>query len=192
MAVSLRASGVMPPRGGDDALMASRRQSGAVDAAAGDAVAVDQAAGVAYVAGRYDAIVPRGLPCAGVAAKHGLAGPDVLHDREGVCTTWLEEKLAPFFRGEAPALTLKVFLKASEAFQLPEDPDAPVVMIGPGTGVAPFRGFIQRLFVERTPASAASPRPPITYHGASQVRTQGTPLHRTLAHSSPATHQTWR
>ena len=32
-------------------------------------VAVDQAAGVAYVAGRYDAIVPRGLPCAGVAAK---------------------------------------------------------------------------------------------------------------------------
>ena len=37
--------------------------------AAVDAVAVDQAAGVAYVAGRYDAIVPRGLPCAGVAAK---------------------------------------------------------------------------------------------------------------------------
>ena len=31
--------------------------------AAVDAVAVDQAAGVAYVAGRYDAIVPRGLPC---------------------------------------------------------------------------------------------------------------------------------
>ena len=37
--------------------------------AAVDAVAVDQAAGVAYVAGRYDAIVPGGLPCAGVAAK---------------------------------------------------------------------------------------------------------------------------
>ena len=34
MAVSLRASGVMPPRGGDDASMASRRRSGAVDAAA--------------------------------------------------------------------------------------------------------------------------------------------------------------
>merc|ERR1712138_354354 len=34
MAISLRASGVMPPRGGDDASMASRRRSGAVDAAA--------------------------------------------------------------------------------------------------------------------------------------------------------------
>ncbi|KAK7248537.1 hypothetical protein SO694_00162040 [Aureococcus anophagefferens] len=101
---------------------------------------------------------------AGVAAKHGLAGPDVLHDREGVCTTWLEETLAPFFRGEAPALTLKVFLKASEAFQLPEDPDAPVVMIGPGTGVAPFMGFLDHR--KRLKAAQAPPPPAATMPGS--------------------------
>ncbi|KAH8049366.1 FAD-binding domain-containing protein [Aureococcus anophagefferens] len=125
---------------------------------------------------------------AGVAAKHGLAGPDVLHDREGVCTTWLEETLAPFLRGEAPALTLKVFLKASEAFhraakeseipnfkgsylgrfplafQLPEDPDAPVVMIGPGTGVAPFMGFLDHR--TRLKAAKAPPPPAATLPGS--------------------------
>jgi sulfite reductase (NADPH) flavoprotein alpha-component len=57
-------------------------------------------------------------------------------DRQGVCSGHLGER-AP------EGGTLPIFLHENNAFRLPEDPDAPVIMIGPGTGIAPFRAFLE-------------------------------------------------
>lgn len=55
--------------------------------------------------------------------------------RGGVCSTYLADRAAG-----AP---VPVFLQRSPHFRPPQDPDTPMIMVGPGTGIAPFRGFLQ-------------------------------------------------
>ena len=57
-------------------------------------------------------------------------------ERQGVASGHLGER-APV------GATLPIFLHENNAFRLPEDTTAPVIMIGPGTGIAPFRAFLE-------------------------------------------------
>ena len=56
--------------------------------------------------------------------------------RLGVASTYLAERLPP-------GSPLRVYVQKAHGFGLPTDPAVPIVMIGPGTGVAPFRAFLQ-------------------------------------------------
>lgn len=56
-------------------------------------------------------------------------------DRYGVCSVQLAERLAS-------GGSLPVYIQHNPNFKLPVNPDTPVIMIGPGTGVAPFRAFL--------------------------------------------------
>ena len=55
--------------------------------------------------------------------------------RLGVASTWLDDRMA---EGD----TLKVYVQKAHGFALPAGPATPIIMVGPGTGVAPFRAFI--------------------------------------------------
>lgn len=57
--------------------------------------------------------------------------------RRGVCTHYLGA-LASEELSNVP-----VYIQQHHGFTLPEDPHAPIIMIGPGTGIAPFRAFMQ-------------------------------------------------
>lgn len=108
---------------------------------------------------------PRPYSCASSSLLH----PDRLHFvfsivefpsnttaatlRKGVCTGWLFTLVAPLLQPntEAPsadsggALAPKILIspRATSSFHLPDDTSAPIIMVGPGTGVAPFIGFLQ-------------------------------------------------
>ena len=42
-----------------------------------------------------------------------------------------------------PGAEISVYVEASDHFRLPTNPDTPIIMIGPGSGIAPFRAFVQ-------------------------------------------------
>ena len=59
------------------------------------------------------------------------------HNRErgGVCSTLLADR-------SSTGNCLPIYIQPNKKFRLPKQPDAPVIMIGPGTGIAPFRAFL--------------------------------------------------
>lgn len=108
---------------------------------------------------------PRPYSC----ASSNLLHPDKLHFvfnivefpsnttaaslRKGVCTGWLATLVAPFLQPNTEVLTadhsdalapeILISPRATNSFHLPDDLSAPIIMVGPGTGVAPFVGFLQ-------------------------------------------------
>ncbi|MFL0472048.1 assimilatory sulfite reductase (NADPH) flavoprotein subunit [Priestia sp. 179-F W1.4 NHS] len=57
-------------------------------------------------------------------------------ERKGVCSVLCSERLQP---GD----TIPVYLQSNKNFKLPQNQETPIIMVGPGTGVAPFRSFMQ-------------------------------------------------
>lgn len=55
--------------------------------------------------------------------------------RGGICSTFLADRSA--------GLTPGVFVHSNNAFRVPANGDTPVIMCGPGTGIAPFRAFLE-------------------------------------------------
>ena len=81
-------------------------------------------------------------------ASSPLAHGDILHltvakveyetrgrKRKGVCSTFLCDRLQV-------NETVKLFLMPAKSFKLPEDKTTDIIMVGPGTGIAPFRSFL--------------------------------------------------
>ncbi|KAM4543746.1 methionine synthase reductase isoform 2-T3 [Fundulus diaphanus] len=77
--------------------------------------------------------------------------------RRGLCTGWLFDLVNPGLafpvKAESPSSPappkIHVGLRPNCSFRLPSDPSVPFIMIGPGTGVAPFVGFLQQREEER-------------------------------------------
>ncbi|PLS08507.1 sulfite reductase subunit alpha [Neobacillus cucumis] len=63
-------------------------------------------------------------------------------DRKGVCSVLVAERVQD---GE----TLPVFVQANKHFHLPESQEKDIIMVGPGTGIAPFRSFIEERAVNK-------------------------------------------
>ena len=120
-----------------------------------------------YINGReiVDALIdfaPDGIPADALAgifrklpirlysiASSPLAHPDEVHltvaavrydthgrPRKGVCSTFLTDVAKT---GES----VPIFVQPNKNFRLPADGNTPIIMVGPGTGVAPFRSFIE-------------------------------------------------
>ena len=54
--------------------------------------------------------------------------------REGVCSSYLADRVGD---------TIPCYFHPNKNFKLPEDSSTPIIMVGPGTGIAPFRSFIE-------------------------------------------------
>jgi sulfite reductase (NADPH) flavoprotein alpha-component len=57
-------------------------------------------------------------------------------NRKGVCSTYVAERIEP-------GCEVPVYVHKNKNFRLPKDTSLPVIMVGPGTGIAPFRSFVE-------------------------------------------------
>jgi sulfite reductase (NADPH) flavoprotein alpha-component len=64
--------------------------------------------------------------------------------RLGVASTFLAGRINS-------GANVKVYVQKAQHFSLPKDPTKPIIMIGPGTGIAPFRAFLQERLATKAP-----------------------------------------
>jgi sulfite reductase (NADPH) flavoprotein alpha-component len=64
--------------------------------------------------------------------------------RLGVASTWFADRLEP-------GAKVRIYVQKAQHFGLPADPATPIVMIGPGTGIAPFRAFLYERMAIKAP-----------------------------------------
>lgn len=83
----------------------------------------------------------------GVVRGEARSGHD---EYQGVCSTYLSSRQA----GD----TIFAFVRDTHSsFRLPEDVRTPLIMVGPGTGLAPFRGFLQERVVQKNAGQPVGP-----------------------------------
>ena len=64
--------------------------------------------------------------------------------RLGVASTFLAERVTP-------GTPIKIYVQRAHRFGLPADPKVPIIMVGPGTGIAPFRAFLHERMATKAP-----------------------------------------
>jgi len=93
------------------------------------------------IASSPDAVPGQVSLCVG-AVRYTAQG----RQRGGVCSTYMADRLKV---GD----TVKVFVHSNKNFRLPEDGNTPIIMVGPGTGIAPFRAFWQQRVADNAPGA---------------------------------------